>query len=294
MLFSAFIFSVGNAVIKHVSATIPSVEIVFFRSVVSLVILAPIVWRMGGLKVLKTDRPRLHIVRGLVQTLSMLMFFAGLASTPLVQANALEFTSPIFATVLAVLFFGEAVHLRRTLALLAGFAGTIIALWPNLMASNFSGIGTGQLLILAASFTWAAVLLLIRALGRTESSVSQSVYLGLVLTPVSALLSAFVWVTPRLEDLVWLITIGCTATVGQLAYVQSFRLAEMSAVLPLDFSKIIWSAMLGLILFSEVPAVLTILGGAVIFSAGAYITMREAQLSRARPVPPQLPATDFE
>lgn len=127
------------------------------------------------------------------------------------------------------------------------------------------------------------MLITIRELGKTESSLSQSVYLGLVLTPVSAIAASFVWVWPSWSDLFWLMAVGCTATFGQLAYVQSFRLAEMSAVLPLDFSKLIWSSMIGFLIFSEVPHLLAVVGGTIIFAAGAYITIREAQVAR-RPV----------
>ena len=283
MLFSSFIFSVGNAIIKHLAETVPPVETVFFRSIFSLVILTPFVLATGGFKTLKTGKLRLHMTRGVLQTISMMMFFQAISTTTLVEVNAIEFTSPIFATLLAIFVLGDRVRLRRTLALAAGFGGAIIALWPELQKHGFQSIGGGQALLLGSAFTWGLVLITIRELGKTESSLSQSVYLGLVLTPVSAIAASFVWVWPLWSDLFWLMAVGCTATFGQLAYVQSFRLAEMSAVLPLDFSKLIWSSMIGFLIFSEVPHLLAVVGGTIIFAAGAYITIREAQVAR-RPV----------
>jgi drug/metabolite transporter (DMT)-like permease len=220
------------------------------------------------------------MTRSLLQTASMILFFQGIATVPLVQVNALEFTSPIFATLFAIVLLGDRIRLRRTAALIAGFAGAIVALWPDLQAGGVVGIGLGQVLLLGASLVWGFVLITIRELGKTETPIVQSVYLGLVLTPISGVLAAFVWVWPSWIDLLWLIVVSSTATFGQLAYIQAFRLAEMSAVLPLDFSKLIWSALLGFVLFSEIPEPFTVVGAAIIFAAGAYITLREAQVAR--------------
>lgn len=279
MLFSSFVFTAGNAVIRHLSHTLPPVEIVFFRSLFSLAILFPLALQAGP-ATLRTSRLPLHLARGAIQAVSMMMFFQGVASIPLVEVNALEFTAPLFATIIAVLFFGERLKLRRTLALIVGFIGALVALRPG-----FDTISVGHGLILGSAFVWAWVLIAIRALSTTESSLTQSVYMGLALTPVSGLAAAFVWVWPSWTELAWLALLTTTATIGQLAYVEAFRRAEMSAVLPLDYSKLIWSAALGFVLFAEIPDLAAIAGGTVIFAAGAYITLREAQIAR-RPPPP--------
>ena len=280
MLISAFVFSVGNAVLKHLAATVPPIEVVFFRSFLSLVLLSPLVWRAGGFARLKTGRLKLHLARSGLQTVSMIMFFSGIASVPLVQVNALEFTSPIFATVFAVVLMGDKIHFRRTAALIVGFAGAVVALWPNLRQGGFGGVGAGQILLLSASLVWGLVLITIRELGKTETPLVQSVYLGLVLTPVTGIWAAFVWIWPSPIELFWLVIVSLTATFGQLAYIQAFRSADMSAVLPLDFSKLIWSATFGFLIFNEIPVAFTVVGATIIFGAGAYITLREAQVAR--------------
>ncbi|MBL9010488.1 MAG: DMT family transporter [Alphaproteobacteria bacterium] len=271
---SALLFMSGNAVIKHLAETgIPPVETVFFRSAVSLVVLAPFALRTPG--VLKTGQLSLHGLRGVIQAASMICFFYGIVEISLVEANALEFTSPIFATIFAMMFFGEPVRSRRLVAMGIGFAGALIALRPG-----FQELNQGHGLIGLASVLWAAVLLMIRRLSVTESALTQSVYIGLILTPISALLAAFVWVTPDWVQLGFLCMVGVTATLGQYLFAQSFRYAEMSAVLPLDFSKLIWSSLIGYFVFASTPDALTLLGAAIIFAAGAYITLREAQLQR--------------
>ena len=283
-LFSTVLFSAGNAIIQHLSATIPPIEVVFFRSLFSFVILAPWVLHEGFAS-LKTKRLRLHLGRAAVQTLSMILFFQGLATVPLVEVNAFEFTVPIFTTIIAIVLLREKIRLRRTIALLVGFAGTMIALRPG-----FSEIGMGQLLLLSSSFVWGFVILAIRELGKTDSALAQNIYLAVVLTPIAfagALLAGWIW--PTWEDLVWLIAISLTATIGQMAYVQAFRLAEMSTLLPLDFAKLVLSAAIGLFFFAQVPNVYTVIGAVIIFASGAYITIREAQVSRRKAVPIPVP-----
>lgn len=271
---SAFLFMAGNAVIKLLAQSgIPPVETVFFRSVVSLVLLAP--FAFAARDVLRTTRLRTHAVRGVIQAASMICFFSGIASVALVEANALEFTSPIFATLFAILFFGERVRLRRLLAMGAGFLGAVIALRPG-----FAEIHQGHGLLLTASILWASVLLMIRSLSVTESALTQSLYIGLILTPIAGILAAFVWVTPDWTQLALLCTVGTTATLGQYLFVQAFRYADMSAVLPLDFSKLIWSSLFGYLIFQYVPDPFILLGATIIFAAGAYITIREAQIQR--------------
>lgn len=274
MAASAFLFMAGNAVIKHLAdGGIPPVETVFFRSIVSLVILAPFALRTPG--VLKTAHLRTHVLRGLIQAGSMIAFFYGIVHITLVEANALEFTSPILATVLAMLFFGEPVRSRRLIAMGVGFLGAMIALRPG-----FQELNQGHALIALASLLWAVVLLFIRRLSATETALTQSVYIGLILTPIAGVLTIFVWKTPDLEQFLFLCMVGVTATSGQYLFAQAFRYAEMTAVLPLDFTKLIWSSLIGYFVFSSAPDTLTLLGATVIFAAGAYITIREARLMR--------------
>lgn len=268
----------GNAIIKLLAQSgIPPIETVLFRSTMSLIILAP--FAISAATALRTSKPGLHVLRGLVQAGSMICFFTGIASpaVTLTEANALEFTSPIFATLLAALFFGETVRTRRLVAMAAGFLGALVALRPG-----FAEITDGHWLMLLANILWAAVLLMIRNLSRTESALTQSLYIGLVLTPLAAIFAMPAWVTPDATQLALLCTVGATATLGQYLFAQAFRYAEMSAVLPLDFSKLIWSSLYGYLIFARLPDAFVLLGGAIIFSAGAYITIREAQMQRAK------------
>ncbi|BCW89370.1 Riboflavin transporter [Alphaproteobacteria bacterium SO-S41] len=283
MAASALLFMSGNAVIKLLAESgIPPVQTVFFRALVSLILLTPFALMTPG--VLKTDRLVTHGIRGIVQAASMICFFSGIVSISLVEGNALEFTSPIFATLFAVLFMGEAIRARRLIAMACGFLGALIALRPG-----FAEINQGHGFILVASILWAAVLLMIRSLSTTESALTQSLYIGIILTPIAGVLAALVWVTPDWHQLALLAFVGCTATLGQYLFAQAFRFAEMSAVLPLDFTKLIWSSIIGLLIFHTTPDAFVLLGGTIIFVSGAYITIREAQIQRRAALSPSVP-----
>lgn len=278
MAASAFLFMTGNAIIKVLAESgIPPIETVLFRSGLSLLILLP--FALSAATALRTRRPGLHVARGILQAASMICFFTGIASpaVALTEANALEFTSPLFATLFAVLFLGDVIRGRRIAAMVVGFAGALIALRPG-----FAEVTHGHWLIVLANVLWAAVLIMIRTLSRTESALTQSLYIGVVLTPLAAVMVIPVWVTPDWSQLALLCTVGATATLGQYLFAQAFRYAEMSAVLPLDFTKLIWSSLYGYLIFSHSPDAFVLLGGAIIFAAGAYITIRESRLQRAK------------
>jgi len=272
MLFSAAMLSVGNVMIRHVTRDVPGIEVVFFRSVFALVWLAPILFHQGLGKVLRTDRIKLHAIRVTLMTVAMICYFTGLGMTPLVDVAALEFLGPIVATVLAIVVLGERVRLRRTIALIVGFAGALIALRPGI-----AEVHLGQAFILASVFAWSVMLLAVKRLSSTESSLTQNLYVILFQIPVVGLLCIPFWVTPDWPSLAIMFAIGLTATIGQLAYVQAFRMAEMTALLPLDFTKLGWAALLGWLVFAEIPDPWAVAGGTIIFAAAFYITWRDAR-----------------
>jgi drug/metabolite transporter (DMT)-like permease len=122
---------------------------------------------------------------------------------------------------------------------------------------------------------------MIRELSRTESSFAQTFYMTLFLSPVTFLLAAPSWVWPSWGSLGILAMIAAVANVGTVLYGEAFRRAEMSAVLPLESTKILWTATIGWAFFAESPDIWTLSGGFIIFAAAAYITLREAQMARA-------------
>jgi drug/metabolite transporter (DMT)-like permease len=277
ILAATFLFATMNAIIRGLSGAVPPVEIAFFRSAFGLMILLPLVAWFGWSSI-RTQRLRLHATRGTVHAISMMVFFVALSMVPLAETTSLEFAAPIMSTAIAILFLGEVVHARRLIALGVGVAGVLIVVRPG-----FEEVSLGQMLILVSVVMWAGCQLMIRELSKTETAFAQGFYMVAIFTPITLVASVPVWVWPSWSELWALAGLAAIATAGTWLYGEAFRRADMSAILPLESTKLIWSVGYGLIFFHEQPEVLTLVGGVTIFAAAAYITIREAQIARRPP-----------
>ena len=246
-------------------------EIAFFRNIFGLVVLLPLLWNVG-FSTLRTTRFSLHLTRAVLQVFSMMMFFSALKISPLADATALSFLAPLFATIGAILFLGEKAKIRRWTALAVGFAGALIILRPG-----FQGISLGLVLVMGASAIWGGAMLIIKSLAKTDSSISIAAYMGILMTPMSLIPALYVWRTPTPEEFVGLFIIGAFGSIGHVMLAQAFKEAEATAILPLDFTRLIWAAIVGYLLFAEVPGLWTWVGGGLIFSAATYVAYRETR-----------------
>jgi len=277
MLAATLLFSAMHGSIRHVANLgVHPFEIAFFRNLFSLLFVLPWLIRFG-LEPLRTSRFKMHALRTVFNVVAMLCFFYAIAITPLAQVTALNFTAPIFATVLAIIVLGETVRLRRWSAIVIGFAGTFVILRPG-----FEAVTLGQALALASSLSWAFALVIIKMMSRTESSITIIAYMALLMIPLSFVPAVFVWSWPSIEQLLWMLAIGLLGGGAQYLMTESLRLADTSVVMPIDFFKLIWVAALAYVAFGEVPDVWTWIGGAVIFASTFYIAYRERQVALAR------------
>lgn len=269
MLLSTLTFAAMNAVVRQLSGELHPFEVYFFRSLFGVVVFLPLIWR-EGVEPLRTQRLGLHVLRGTVTGVSMLLFFLALKYAPLAKVSALFFLTPLFGALLAMLILGERVHLRRIAALAAGFAGMLVIVQPG--AGGFD-LGSG--LVLASAVLAGLAILLIKRLSTTESSVSVTIYTGLASTPLALVVALPYWQMPNLEQLAWMALIGGLGSIAQVSMVRGLALADATAVLPLDFTKLIWAAVLGYLMFAEVPEVATWIGGTIIFAAAIYVVLSE-------------------
>ena len=274
MLAATVCFSAMQGAIRHVGEDLPPFEVAFFRNLFGLFALTPLFLR-HGLRILYTSRLGGHALRGLIQAVSMLAFFTGITMIPLADVTALSFSAPLFATLLAVLFLGERVRARRISALMAGFVGVLVVVRPGVEA-----VGLGAVLIIASSIGWAGAMAIIKLLTRTESSVTLTAYMALFMTPITLVPALFVWQWPEPVHYAWFVMIGGLGTLGHILFAQSFKLAEASAVLPFDFTRLIWASVIGYLAFAEIPTLWAWAGGGIIFASATYIAYREARLSR--------------
>lgn len=275
MLVSTLAFAGMHACVRYVAAELHPFEIAFFRNFFGIFTLLPWFIRFG-LAPLRTRRLPLHLLRASINIFAMLMFFMALSLTELAKIQALSFTAPLFATLLAILILGERVRIRRWIALIIGFTGTVVILRPG-----FAQIDLGSMLVIGSAAIWACALIVIKILARTDSAVTITTYMVVLMTPMSLVPALFYWQWPDATQLFWLALIGILGTLAQMGMAQAFRLADATAMMPFDFMKLVWGALLGYLVFSEIPDIWTWIGGAIIFSGAMYIVYRENQLKKA-------------
>lgn len=274
MLLSGACFSVMHATVRKLGADLHPFEVAFFRSFFGFLFLLPLLFQVG-FSHLKANNPGLLTVRAVVNLAAMLMFFTALTMAPLADVAALAFTAPIFATLLAIPFLGEKVGWRRALAIAAGFTGAMVVVRPG-----FGTLDLGHALVIGSAFIWASVMLLIKHISKTESSLTITLYMGLLMTPISLPFALPFWIWPDGVQWAWLAFIGASGGLAQWSLAEALKRGETASIMPLDFMKLVWAALIGFVAFSEIPGLDTAVGGVLIFGAATFIAIREAQIKR--------------
>jgi len=245
-------------------------EVAFFRTIFVLLIFLPFVVK-NGFKTLKPNNIKLQSYRAIIGSVAMLCMFYGLSITELAKATALMFTVPIFATILAIIFLKEMVGIRRWSAMFIGFFGALIVLRPDIE------LGFGPLLILCGSLMWSSSVLMAKKLTQTDSTLSITFWQAAGLIPATFVLATQVWKWPNLNQLFMFLLIAIAGTLTHWFLNEALKRAEISALLPLDYLRLIWSVSLGFIFFNEIPPAGLWLGAALILGASTYIGVRQVK-----------------
>ncbi len=274
MMGAAASFTIMTSLIRVIAQEIHPFEIGFFRTITNLILMVPFVLRTGP-TVFQTENHKVYALRGLIGVAFVMSYFSGAAMIPVSDSQALIFTSPLFAAALVVVFLGEKIRGRRMFALGIGFVGAMIILRPG-----FDAINLGAVLVLIGAMTNGASNALVKYTTRKDHPDTAVLFLMLYVTPLIALPTVFVWVTPSWEQLGFLLAIGFFATLNQRFLSRAFAAADATAVLPYDFSRLPFAALIGWFVFSELPDFWVWVGGAIIFAASIYIAHRESLASR--------------
>ena len=274
MMGAAASFTIMTSLIRVIAQEIHPFEIGFFRTITNLILMVPFVLRTGP-TVFQTENHKVYALRGLIGVAFVMSYFSGAAMIPVSDSQALIFTSPLFAAALVVVFLGETIRGRRMVALGIGFVGAMIILRPG-----FDAINLGAVLVLIGAMTNGASNALVKYTTRKDHPDTAVLFLMLYVTPLIALPTVFVWVTPSWEQLGFLLAIGFFATLNQRFLSRAFAAADATAVLPYDFSRLPFAALIGWFVFSELPDFWVWVGGAIIFAASIYIAHRESLASR--------------
>lgn len=246
-------------------------EILFFRQAGATILVTLVILRGPGLKSIATKRLGAHVSRTVIGLASMACLFTAVMMLPLAEATTLQFTVPIFATIFGALILGEPTGWHRWAAVLAGFGGVLIVTQPGSGHIPLWGAVAG----LSAAMLTALVTILLRQIGRTESSTTTVFWFSLLsLVPLAPFYALDMVAHP---PLVWglLAAIGLLGGAGQIALTAALRLGPVSVVVPMDYSSILWATFYGWLFFGALPDKLTLLGAPVIITSGLYIVWRE-------------------
>lgn len=282
MLGSALAFTLMTTLIKFLGSDYPAAVQTFYRQLAGLLVLAPVIVR-NPRAAFAAKRYDILIFRSSIGTIAVILSFYAYQALPLAEANALSFTRSLWIVPLAIFALGETVGPWRIGATLVGFVGVLIMLQPG---SGFN-VAAPELAALAAAALFAAAITGMKVLTRDHSLTTLAVWsavLGLVFALPFALAD---WRWPTWPDLLLLAAMGVAGLVAQLCYIKGMSLGDAAAMAPIDYTRLVFALIVGLVLFHEVPNLVTMAGAAIIIVATLVITLREQRLKKPPTISPE-------
>ena len=248
MLGATMTFAASSASSKWLLDAYPLGEVMFARQVTSLAVCALLIMPFSGLAVFRTERLGGHSARGALQATAQTFLMLAFATMPLASAMAINFSSPLFATLLSAVILREAVGPVRAIVLLTGFCGVLIITSPG--ADTFQ---TGALYAVANAVLYGSIATTVRGLSRTESTDTLVMYQMVFLTIFFAPLLLFGFVMPTLADAGIMMLTGAGNAIGQYWWTRAISLAPTSAVTPFYYFTLLWSMALGFLVWGDIP-----------------------------------------
>ncbi len=267
-------FAVMSATVHDLGQRLPSVEIVFFRTVFLLMLLIPIVVRRGVLG-MATSRWKLHLLRGCIGAMAIQCGFYAIANMPIADATAITFSRALFITILAIIFLGEKVGIHRWAATIIGFFGILIMLKPGT-----NGFSVAAIAALAGAALVAGLSILVRILSSTERNEQIMLFSAIINLCVSAPFTWYFWVEPSATDLAILVLAAVTGFGAQWSMIEGFRVGEASALAPISYTRLIFALIIGFVIFGETPGFEMLLGSVIVVAATLYTVHRESIVKR--------------
>ncbi len=285
--------SLMDASIKYLSDDYPLHQIILVRSTVAILLTLFIVHLEGGLHLLKTKRPFIHLVRGLLIVIANMSFYMAISVMPLAEATGLFFVSPLFITALSVPFLGERVGIRRWAGIGAGFVGVLIIMRPGVDSFSYY-----SLLPIVAALAYAITQITSRRLGITDKASVMSFYIGVTFVVISSAFWLFVgdgslvrvygdkmdflfrpWIWPGLKDGMLMVFVGVLVAIVGYTLSQAYRVADASVVAPFEFVMLVMAIFWGYMIWGEIPDLQAFIGIALIAGSGIFIFLREQNKS---------------
>ena len=262
-------FSVMAVAGREVSHALDTFEIMMYRSLVGVIVVAALATAFGAWRQVETARLGTHLVRNVAHFTGQNLWFLAVTLIPLAQVFALEFTTPIWVILLSPLVLGERLTLVRAIAATLGFVGILIVARPDM-----DGINTGIITAASCAIFFAITIMLTKRLTRNEQIVSILFWLTamqLVMGLVTAGYDGDI-ALPDLQTGPWVFVIGCAGLLAHFCLTKALSIAPATVVVPIDFVRLPTIAVVGMLVYGEAIDVWVLVGAVIIFG-GNYLNL---------------------
>jgi drug/metabolite transporter (DMT)-like permease len=272
MVSAGVVFAGSSAVSKWLVATIPIGEVLFTRAVFGLLACSLFILPASGLAVFYTRRPGAHVIRGVSQTCSQSLLLVAFSMMPLAGATAINFSSPLFATLASVIFLKEAVGAARAGALAVGFLGVLIVTSPG--ADTFQA---GAVFALANAVLFGTVTAGVRGMTATESAETLTMFQLTMLSGVYALALSLGFIVPTAREALLMILNGVGNGLAQYWWTRALHMAPTAAVVPFNYLSLVWAVILGFAIWGDTPTLSLLIGSAIVVASGLFLLWHESR-----------------
>jgi drug/metabolite transporter (DMT)-like permease len=290
MVLGSFWFSVMSLLVKLAGRTMPTMEVVLVRGVLTLALSAAIVWRAGYAPFgVRATRPLL-LARGVIGSVALSCFYASIVHLPLAEASVIQYTNPIFTAVLAAVVLRERIGWREVAGVLAGLAGVILIARPAALFGGATRLDPHYLAIaLLGAFCSASAYVVIRAIGAREHPQVVVLWLPMLTVPMTAPLAIADWRWPVAHEWLLLLAIGVATQLGQLELTKGLQREKAGRATAIGYVQIVFATVWGILIFGERPSAWTFAGAAVILGSTLMIAASRMRPDQARRASIELP-----
>jgi len=276
MIAATVLFAITAALAKWLVATYPVGQVVFVRSLLSLVICAAFILPVTGLSVFATRRAGMHVGRGLSQSISQTFSVLAFMLMPLAGAIAINFSAPLFSALLSIVWLKERADAARWIALLAGFFGVLIVANPGT-----DSLTLGALFALGNAVMYGSVTVAVRGMTSTESANTLLMWQMTTVAAFHSLLLLFGFRWPTWPDAALFVCSGVANAAGQYYWTRALQLAPATAVSPFYYLMLVWALIIGYVVWDDVPTIELMTGSFIVVASGLFLLLREGQRQRA-------------
>ena len=259
-----------DTIAKYLSAELSFFQITWARYFFTVVWTLPFIFFFFRKNLTWSQNPKLQILRGLTLFSANICFFYSISIISMAKALTLAFVAPLVTTALSPIFLEERVGVKRWIAVVIGFIGSLVVIRPGIIEFNLATVAA-----LGTGCFYGVYLIITRKLHSTDNPLLTLLITGIVGASVSTLLVPIVWVNPTNIQWLWLAIMGIFACLGHILLIYSLKYADASKLAPFGYFEIITNIILGYYFFKDFPDLWTFLGLFIIISSGIYIFRRE-------------------